>query len=388
MTTIAALIVAAGRGRRFGGEIPKQYAPLAGSPLLHHTLRAFHNHAGVDQVRAVIHPDDRALFDEAAAGLPPTQVVTGGATRQVSVRYGLESLRDDAPDLVLIHDAARPMIDDATISRIIDALAATPGAVAARPVDDSLLRAKNGLIAEPVERTDLWAAQTPQGFRYSDILKAHQAAENADPAHTDDASVARAAGLEIALVDGGARNFKVTTAADLERAAFVLGGRAATPRVGFGFDVHRFGEPAAGIKLQLCGIAVDHDRPLLGHSDADVGLHAATDAILGAIAAGDIGDHFPDTDAQWAGASSDVFLAHAVDLVRRSGGRLVHLDITLICERPKIGPHRQAMIDRVAAICGAPQGAVSVKATTTEKLGFTGRGEGIAAQAVATVAQP
>lgn len=382
MPRIMALVVAAGRGRRFGGEVPKQYHNLAGRPVLAHSLAALSVNPQIDGVRAVIHPDDADLYGGAAHGLDLLPPIHGGATRQDSVRLGLESLAPLAPDVVLIHDGARPFADAGTIGRVIAALETRPGAIPAVAVADTLKRGAGGLVSATVDRSALWRAQTPQGFRFADILAAHRDAAGHDL--TDDAAVAEHAGLAVALVPGDEDNFKVTTAADLERAARVFAGPGET-RLGTGYDVHRF---APGTGVWLCGVEIPHDSRLEGHSDADVALHAATDAILGAIAAADIGRHFPPTDPKWKGASSDRFLGHAAGLVTALGGRIVHLDITIICERPKVGPHRGAMQARVADILGIRQDRVSVKATTTEGLGFTGRREGIAAQAAATVWLP
>jgi len=376
----AALIVAAGRGHRLGGAMPKQYLPLAGRAVLRHSLETFARHPAVGAVRVVIHRDDLDLYGAAADGLGLLPPVEGGATRQESVRLGLESLRELNPARVLIHDAARPFADAALIQRMIGALDGSPGAIPALPVADTIKRGSAGMIVETVDRQALWRAQTPQAFRYGEILAAHQAAAGREL--TDDAAVAEAAGLTVALVPGAEENFKVTTEADLSRAERILA-PAADIRCGNGFDVHRF---APGNQVMICGIALSHDHGLEGHSDADVGLHALTDAILGAIGAGDIGQHFPPGDPRWRGADSIRFLAHAAALVAERGGRLLSLDVTIICERPKIGPHRAAMIARIAEILGLDPSRVSVKATTTEGLGFTGRREGIAAQATATVA--
>ena len=376
----AALIVAAGRGHRLGGALPKQYLPLAGRPVLRHSLETFIRHPAIDAVRVVIHRDDLELYEQAARGLDLLPPVEGGATRQDSVRLGLESLGEVRPARVLIHDAARPFADAGLIQRMVDALAATPGAIPALPVADTIKRGVEGLVVETVDRHALWRAQTPQAFRYAEILAAHRAAAGRDL--TDDAAVAEAAGLAVGLVQGAEENFKVTTEADLSRAERLLA-PAADIRCGNGYDVHRFGP---GNQVMLCGIAVPHDQGLEGHSDADVGLHALTDAILGAIGAGDIGQHFPPSDPRWRSADSSRFLAHAASLLAERGGRLLSLDITVICERPKVGPYRAAMVARIAEILDLEPSRVSVKATTTEGLGFTGRREGIAAQATATVA--
>ncbi len=380
MPKSVALVMAAGRGHRMGGEIPKQYVPLAGRPLLRRTVAAFAGHAEIDAVRVVINPDDRALYDAAVEGQALLEPVAGGAERQDSVRNGLESLVEHAPDNVLIHDAARPFVTADLISRTLAALDRAPGAIAAIPVSDTLKRG-DGLITGTVPRDGLWRAQTPQAFHYDAILAAHRDA--AGLSLTDDAAVAERAGLGVALVPGGEDNFKLTTPEDFERARRVLAEGAATEaRVGTGFDAHRFG---AGDHVMLCGVRIAHDGGLVGHSDADVGIHAIVDALLGAIGAGDIGDHFPPTDPRWAGADSTDFLAHARDLVERAGGAVANVDVTLICERPRIGPHRAAMIACLAEVLAIAPDRVNVKATTTERLGFTGRGEGIAAQAVATV---
>jgi 2-C-methyl-D-erythritol 4-phosphate cytidylyltransferase/2-C-methyl-D-erythritol 2,4-cyclodiphosphate synthase len=382
MTQCVALVVAAGRGMRAGGGVPKQYRELGGRPVLRWSLERFVRHPRVGAVRAVIHPDDRALYDEAAHGLELLPPVAGGATRQDSVRLGLESLAEANPASVLIHDAARPFIDDATIDRTIAALAEAPGAIVAVPVADTIKRGDGGRVVGTVDRGGLWRAQTPQGFRFADILAAHRAAAGADL--SDDAAVAERAGLAVALVQGSETNAKLTSDDDLRRAAR-LAEAALETRVGTGFDVHVFGP---GDHVWLCGVKVPHAQALVGHSDADVALHALTDAILGAIGAADIGAHFPPSDARWRGASSDKFLAHAVSLLRERGGAVVHADVTIVCERPKVGPHRAAMVARLAEILGVDAARCSVKATTTEGLGFTGRGEGIAAQAVATVRLP
>ncbi len=376
MPTCAALIVAAGRGSRFGGSLPKQYAPLRGENVLRRTLRAFASHPGVQRVVVAIHPDDQAIFNATAAGLPKVSSVHGGAQRQDSVRLGLEALAAEAPDLVLIHDGARPMISAALIDRVIAGLSGADGILPAVPVIDTLKRVDGDRIGETVPRENLVRAQTPQGFRFPAILAAHRAL--AGESLTDDAAVLERAGKTVKIVRGDEANIKVTTMDDLARLEGTLG----ETRIGQGFDVHKFGH---GDGVWLCGLKVAHTQGLVGHSDADVALHAATDAILGAIGAGDIGQHFPPSDPKWKGAASHQFLRHAYDLLLARGGSLTHLDFTIICERPKVGPHRAAMVASVAKILGLEEGRISVKATTTEGLGFTGRQEGIAAQAVATV---
>lgn len=375
MTTVA-LIVAAGRGVRAGGGLPKQYRALGGEPVLRRTLRAFLRHPGIDIVRCVIHPDDRALYAAATYGLALAEPVMGRATRQGSVRAGLEACA--GATRVLIHDAARPMVPGAVIDRVLAALETSDGAVPVLPVADTLCRADGAAVA----RDGLFRVQTPQGFGLDAILAAHRAATEEHA--TDDAGLARMAGLAVALVQGDEMAMKLTEADDFARAEALLAAAFVT-RVGTGYDVHAFGP---GDHLMLCGLPIAHTHGVLAHSDGDVGLHAITDAILGAIADGDIGSHFPPTDDRWKGAASDRFLAHAGELVRERGGLIDHLDVTIIAERPKVGPHRDAMRARVAEILGLSLRAVSVKATTTERLGFTGRGEGIAAQATATLRLP
>jgi 2-C-methyl-D-erythritol 4-phosphate cytidylyltransferase/2-C-methyl-D-erythritol 2,4-cyclodiphosphate synthase len=382
MTECIALVVAGGRGTRFGGELPKQYRRLGGRSLLRHSVEAFHRHPRIAGVRVVIHPDDRAIYDEAVRGLELLPPCHGGKERQDSARLGLESLVPLAPRRVLIHDAARPFTDADTITRVIAALDDTPGAIAAVPVTDTLKRGTEGHITGTVERAGLWRAQTPQGFRFDDILAAHRAV--AGEALTDDAAVAERAGLAVTLVPASEENFKVTTEEDLRRAERLLG-TTYEQRVGTGFDVHHFG---SGDHVMICGLPIAHSRGTVGHSDADVGLHALTDALLGTVGAGDIGSHFPPSDPRWKGAPSERFLRHAAALVTARGAAIVNVDVTIICERPKVGPHREAMRARLAEILDVALERISVKATTTDKLGFTGRGEGMAAQAVATVRLP
>ena len=384
MAGCAALVLAGGGGVRFGGEIPKQYLPLDGCAVLRRAAGAFASHPGVDMVRVVIREQHRALYDEAFAGLDILEPVPGGETRQESARLGLESLDRLGPEFVLIHDGARPFVPAGVIGRTLAALAEVPAAVPALALGDTLKRAdESGLVAGTVDRAGLWRAQTPQGFRYRDIRAAHAAARGAEL--TDDAAVAERAGLDVRLVAGSEDNIKITTTADFDRARRLLATSAGLMRVGTGFDVHRFGP---GDRVMLCGVAVPHSHRLEGHSDADVGFHAITDAILGAISEGDIGSHFPSSDERWRDADSEVFLRHAAGLVAERGGMISAIDVTLICERPRIGPHRDAMRARIADIAGIPPSAVSVKASTTDGLGFAGRGEGIAAQAVATIRLP
>lgn len=385
MSTCIALIVAAGRGTRFGGPLPKQYALLDGMPVLRRTLLAFRDVPGITGLRVVIAAGDDAPYDAAVAGLDLPPPVPGGGSRQQSVLNGLEALSADPPDLVAIHDAARPFVRAADIAACLSAVAVPGigGAVLGIPLADTLKRVGGGnAITETVPRRDLWRAQTPQVFRFAELLAAHRAAASLAAAEatalTDDAAVAERAGLKVVMIAGSEDNRKITTVDDLHSPAMET-------RTAFGFDVHGF---SAGNAVMLGGVAIPHSQALAGHSDADVALHALTDAVLGTIGAGDIGKHFPPSDPQWRGASSDRFLRHAVELVAARRGRIVHLDVTIVCEAPKVGPHRDAMARSIAHIAGITADRVSVKATTTEGLGFTGRREGIAAQAVATIELP
>jgi 2-C-methyl-D-erythritol 4-phosphate cytidylyltransferase/2-C-methyl-D-erythritol 2,4-cyclodiphosphate synthase len=383
MSSVYALVVAAGQGSRLGGLRPKQYLPLGGATILRHAVAALFEHRLIANVLVAIRPEDRALFDSSIAGLAVMPPVAGGPTRQDSVRLGLEALAAYRPQRVLIHDGARPFPDQRLVDRVIEGLDKAVAAIPCLPLRDTIKRAEGETIRETIDRSALWRAQTPQGFHFDAILAAHRAAIGR--ALTDDAAVAEAAGLAPLIVEGSEDNLKVTTAQDLAAAERLLATRQADVRIGQGFDVHPF---APGDHLWICGVRVPHGMSLAGHSDADVGLHALTDAVLGAIGAGDIGMHFPPSDPRWRGAASDQFLTHAVDLVRARGGAVAAVDVTIICERPKIAPHRAAMVERIAAILGITSDRVSVKATTTEKLGFTGRAEGMAAQAVATVRLP
>jgi 2-C-methyl-D-erythritol 4-phosphate cytidylyltransferase / 2-C-methyl-D-erythritol 2,4-cyclodiphosphate synthase len=388
----AALIVAAGSGARAGLKEgrPKQYCLAGGVPVLRHTMRAFIDHADVHRVLAVIRAGDEALYEEAVAGLPAEKIlrpVLGGATRQLSVGAGLEALASLSPHAVLIHDAARPFVTTRCISDTLKALGSSDGGIAAAMVTDTLKRGEGGRIAGTLSREGLWRAQTPQTFHYGKILEAHRAAARAARSDfTDDASIAEWHGLTVALVENATENMKITTAEDLYMADMIANGgaRMGFPdvRAGTGFDVHAFED---GDHVTLCGVQIPHSHGLKGHSDADAGLHALTDALLGTIGAGDIGDHFPPSDPQWRGADSAIFLIHAAKLVRERGGRVTNVDITLVCERPKIGPHREAMCAKMSALLGIERERVSVKATTSEGLGFTGRREGISALATVTV---
>lgn len=383
-----AIIVAAGRGSRAGAGGPKQYRKLAGRAVIARTVEAFLRHEEIGAVRVIIHRDDSEEYETAMDSLLSheklMEPVTGGAERQDSVRLGLESLESTAPQRVLVHDAARPFIDAPTISRVISALDGHDGAIAALPVHDTIKRAAGEIIETTVPRDALWRAQTPQGFRFDKILAAHRAVTG--KTLTDDAAVAEAAGLKVKLVSGSPDNMKITQAEDFGMAEIILGRKTAMEyRTGHGFDVHAFEDGDAAI---ICGVEIPHDKKLKGHSDADVGMHALTDALLGALGAGDIGDHFPPSDPQWKGAASHVFLKKARDLVIDASGRIIHCDVTLMCEAPKIGPHRDKMRAALADILNIDAARISVKATTTEQLGFTGRREGIAAMATATVALP
>ena len=385
MIQTVALIVAGGRGKRAGGGIPKQYRMLGGASLLQHTIAPFAAHPRIDAIRVVIHRDDADLYAMAAAAFDLLAPVDGGATRQDSARNGLESLSDLAPTNVLIHDAARPFVTSGTIKRVIDALSdTTPAAIAAMPVVDTLKRTDAGArVTQTVDRTNLWGAQTPQGFRFAEILAAHRDMTGREL--TDDAAVAEAAGLPVRLVPGDAGNIKLTLPEDFARGERLLAPHGGEYRTGTGFDVHPF---EAGDHVVLCGVKLAHEYGLAGHSDSDVGLHALTDALLGTVGAGDIGAHFPPGDPQWRGVDSAVFLRRAVQIVGAHGAIIRHVDVTLICEAPKIGPHREAMRARLAEILDLDIARVSVKATTTDGLGFLGRGEGIAAQAAATIMLP
>ena len=371
---IAALIVAAGTGSRFGSPTPKQFSTLAGKAVIRHAAEQLAPH--VDVLQPV---GDPALLAEALTGMVHAVPVAGGATRQDSVRAGLEALAEWAPDIVLVHDAARPHIPPGTIEALLAALAGAPGAIPAIAVGDTLKRASGGTITDTVPRENLFRAQTPQAFRFPVLLAVHRSGVRGV---TDDAALLESAGHTVRLVAGSEDNIKLTHPEDAMRLERLF---ATVTRVGTGFDVHAFEH---GRPLILCGVIVPHDRGLAGHSDADVGLHALCDAIYGALAEGDIGRHFPPGEAAWKDADSARFLRHAAARIGARGGALVNADVTLICERPKITPHAPAMIVRVAELLGVDEGRVSVKATTTERLGFTGRGEGIAAQAAVSITLP
>ena len=378
--TVTALIVAAGSGSRMGGELPKQYRPIAGKAVLAHAVDALTSHPRIDAVRVVIRDGQQEAALEALGGRDVGQLIVGGETRQESVRRGLEALAvQGAPDLVLIHDAARPFCPLNVIDRLLKALEHNSAAVPALPAADTLMRGKGRHLGDTVDRTHLNRIQTPQAFHFQRILDAHQA--KASESFTDDATLAGAALVGVVRVEGDEALSKITLIGDFARAEERLRTRLVS-RTGMGFDVHSF---AGEGPIQMGGVQVPHDKGLAGHSDADVVLHAITDALLGAAGEGDIGQHFPPSDPQWKGASSDRFLVHAADLIRNRGGVIDHIDCTVICETPKVGPHRDAMRSRIADILQLKPAQVSIKATTTERLGFAGRGEGVAAQAVATI---
>ncbi len=383
----AAIIVAAGRGLRAGPGGPKQYRSIGGRTVVAHALDAFCQHPDVNWVQPVCHADDSAPFAEATQGLSYLPPVPGGATRQASVFAGLRALASIAPEVVLIHDAARPFVSAAVIGRAIESAGATGAAIPTVAVADTIkeVDAAGSVVGTPV-RANLRIAQTPQSFRFDQILAAHErAAREGRDDFTDDAALAEWAGLTVATFEGDHLNMKLTTPEDFAREEARLGAALGDIRTGTGYDVHAFGD---GDHLMICGVRVPHTRGFLAHSDGDVGLHALVDAILGALADGDIGAHFPPSDPKWKGASSDRFLEDAVRRVRERGGRVASLEVTLICERPKIGPWRDAMRTRIAEIANVPVSRVSVKATTSERLGFTGREEGMASTASATIRLP
>lgn len=374
---LSAILVAGGTGSRFGGTTPKQILYIAGKPVMRHAAEALLAH--VDLLQPV---GDAAIIGPALAGLPHLPIVPGGAERQDSVRAGLEALAAHAPDIVLVHDAARPIIPTGTIEALLAALQTHDGAIPAVAVSDTLKRGHNGIITETVPRQNLFRAQTPQAFKFSRLLGLHRNAPQG--AVTDDAALFEQAGLPVALTQGGEQNIKLTYAEDLSRVQNILGGQL-IPRIGTGYDVHAM---ETGRPMILCGITIPFEKGLAGHSDADVGIHALCDAIYGALAEGDIGRHFPPSEATWKDADSARFLRHAAERIAARGGVLSNADITLICEQPKITPHAPAMRTRLAELLGVSIDLISVKATTSERLGFTGRGEGIAAQASVIILIP
>ena len=387
MAGAAVVVVAAGRGLRAGSGKPKQFRPVGGEPMIRKSLLMLLEHPNVGFVLPVIHREDVASFRAATAGLDLIEPVFGGATRQASVRAGLEALAKQKPDIVLIHDAARPFASANLVSRAIEAAAKSGAAIPALAVTDTVKTVDAaGVIDKTLDRASLRLVQTPQAFAYPALLDAHRSAQaQGRDDFTDDAALAEWAGLKVSVFPGEAGNIKITDDSDFARAEMMVLATLGDVRTGTGIDVHAFGP---GDHVMLGGIRIAHERSLIGHSDADVALHALVDAILGALAEGDIGAHFPPSDPQWRNASSDRFFAFAVERVRARGGHIAHLDLTLVCETPKIGPQRDAMRAKIASFAGIDIGRVAVKATTSEKLGFTGRGEGIAAYATATVRLP
>jgi 2-C-methyl-D-erythritol 4-phosphate cytidylyltransferase/2-C-methyl-D-erythritol 2,4-cyclodiphosphate synthase len=385
---VAAVIVAAGRGTRAGAAgLPKQYLPVGGETMLRRTLARFAGAPDINLVQTVIHADDGDLYRAAADGFALLPPVSGGATRQASVLAGLEALAAHTPDVVLVHDAARPFVSADLIARAVCAAQDTGAAIPGLPVTDTIKSiGHNGFVGETLARASLRAVQTPQAFAFAPLLEAHRrAAREGRADFTDDGSIAEWAGMQVCVFDGESGNIKITNPEDFMRAEATDLSALGDVRTGTGIDVHAF---SVGDHVFLGGVRIPHSETLRGHSDADVGLHALTDALLGALADGDIGSHFPPSDEQWRGASSDRFLKFAVDAVAARGGRIAHLDLTIVCEAPKIGPHRDAMRESIARIAGIDIGRVAVKATTSERLGFTGRGEGIAAYATATIRLP
>lgn len=387
---IAIVVVSAGRGERAGLEGgPKQYRKMAGKPVIRHTLDALHRFSAESRIVLVIHPDDKSLAAEAVEGFSGAlEIVAGAATRQASTLKGLEALSAHMPEYVFIHDGVRPFLEPAMMERLLDGLQSGPAVIPTLAVSDTLKQLQGSHIARTIDRSGLFAAQTPQGFRFADIYKAHIDAASQGIAHlTDDASIAEWAGLAVRIVEGSADNVKLTWKRDIELADKHLQAQTWFPdvRTGNGYDVHAFEQ---GDHVVLCGVRIPHEAKLNGHSDADVALHALTDALLATCGAGDIGIHFPPSDPQWKGVASRVFVEHAVGVVRSNGGRIANADITLICESPKIGPHREAMVACMASMLEIDAGRVSIKATTNEKLGFIGRREGIAAIATVSVVFP
>ncbi len=389
---IAVVLVAAGRGERAGSphEGPKQYRLIGGRPVLRQTLIALLDNAAIGEIVTVIHPDDVGLFNQSVSGLEKrVRHVFGGASRQSSTLLGLQALAQSPPEYVMIHDAVRPFVDKELVSKLAEFLSADTGVVPVLPIAETIKRKdQRGFVSETVSRAGLFAAQTPQAFPFIPILRAHERArDHSEHEFTDDASIAEYAGLKVRVSDGSPTNIKLTWKHDIEMADQKLSGAAMFPdvRVGNGYDVHAF-EP--GDYVMLCGVNIPHHAKLSGHSDADVGLHALTDALLATRGAGDIGTHFPPSDPQWRGASSRMFVEHAASIVRAAGGRIANADVTLICESPKITPNREAMVTAVASMLQISKERISIKATTNEKLGFIGRSEGIAAIATASVVYP
>ena len=386
-----ALITACGRGNRFnrGEGIPKQYLPLAGAPLLRHSILAFLNHPKIDDAMCVIHPDDVALYEEATAGLDLLNPVFGGESRQASIRFGLEALSEYKPSKVLIHDGVRPFVSKRVINGILEKLETHPAVIPAIAVEDTLKKYSDGKIEWTLERENLWRAQTPQGFIYEDILNSHVAFKDLN--FTDDSALNEYAGIPVAIVPGSQNNFKITTAEDYERAirmaSMLIQNVKEETRCGSGFDVHGFRERQKDENnfIRICGVDVEFDKKIEAHSDGDVGIHALIDALLGSIGEGDIGEHFPPSDSKWKNVDSREMLKTVKHLLIKKGASIVNLDITIICEKPKVSKYKIQMKEELAKVLNISPSRVSVKATTTEKLGFLGRQEGIAAQAVASV---
>lgn len=379
----AAIIVAAGRGQRVGGEIPKQYLEVGGVPVLRHTVEVFLKHPNIDYIQVIIHHDDRNLYDHALSDIDLPEPVLGGETRQQSVLNGLEAISDKLPEYVYIHDAARPFLDHELIDNLIEAVEISGAVIPALKVTDTIKYMGVDKIDSTLDRNYLYRAQTPQAFRYKAIFMAHRRFENENM--TDDSSIAEKSGLKVRIIEGSEDNFKITTKDDLMKAEMMTAKSYTDVRTGYGVDVHAFDK---GDHVTLGGVKIPHTHSLKGHSDADVVLHALTDALLGSLSLGDIGDHFPPSDEKWKGAKSDIFLKHAANLIYEQDGVIAHVDLTIICEEPKIGPHRDKIRDKISEIIDLDITRVSVKATTTEKLGFTGKGEGIMAQAVVTIRLP
>jgi 2-C-methyl-D-erythritol 4-phosphate cytidylyltransferase/2-C-methyl-D-erythritol 2,4-cyclodiphosphate synthase len=391
MEKIIALITACGRGNRFnqGEGVPKQYLPLAGFPMLRHSILAFLNHPQIDEIICVIHPDDVKLYEEAVIGLDLLNPVFGGATRQASIRSGLEALREYHPDKVLIHDGVRPFVSKQIISGILEKLKTHPAVIPAIAVEDTLKKIDDNKIEWTLERDNLWRAQTPQGFIYEDILNSHIAFKDLN--FTDDSALNEYAGIPVAIVPGSQNNFKITTEEDYDRAKILLplllGNTKEEVRIGMGFDVHKFRElfPDENHFIKLAGINIEFDKKIEAHSDGDVVIHALMDAILGAIGEGDIGEHFPPNDNKWRNADSQEMLKIILQILHKKNAIISNIDLTIITEEPRISKHKEAMKKQLSSILAIENSRVNIKATTCEKLGFIGRKEGIACQAVASI---
>ena len=385
MTGCIALILSGGSGERFGNILPKQYLDIGTQTIIRHAVDVFYNHPKIDNIRVVIRPQDKNIYQNSFDDIDILEPVDGGETRQESVRFGLESLVELDPDIVLIHDGARPFPSHDLLTKTIETLQHMPAVIPVLGISDTLKKVDEtrSFVKETIDRNNLFRAQTPQGFKFKSILKAHR--RNSEQQFTDDAVIAEKEGLEIGTVAGEVENIKITTQEDYKLVVKMHHQLNGTIHVGTGFDVHAFSE---GDHLVLCGVKIPYKQSLKGHSDADVAIHAATDAILGAIGEDDIGKHFPSEDKKWKNTASTTFLQHAMFLVNKLNGRINNLDVTIICEKPKIGPYRKKMREELSKILALPITSVNVKATTTEKLGFTGREEGIAAQAIATVFLP